>query len=309
MLETGLVGKRLTVIDIMIRDEALLLMLPIDLPEEDSAHQFQSDCLSAVCTLLNVNVGPNAKIAKLNGSYMDALRAQSVIKKLSLPMLQHVVTVLVRGGLNQAVLEVVQHAVMLPPADTLLQAWQTTLQNASKAACSDAAAVVAALQPFEPKTAASMADAARLRFHSDQTAAGLADLSKALDLDPNDAQNLARRGYLKAMQGDIAGTVADLQKADSISPLQDFEYLALQGEFTNNQNPAYAVSIFDRALCAKPITYPPRLAYARIYQQRGACKGTLQQCASAVEDLDMALKLGSRSKNIYVQKQQPVQNG
>ena len=302
MLETALVGIRATTADITSGDEHLLLMLHVELPERNSEIRFLSECLTAVCSLLSINVGPDAKLVKSNGSYMDALRAQSIIKKLSLPMLQHTVTVLAGFGLIPAAMGVVQYAVMLRPADTILQAWQKTLQTAGSDAHTDKIAVAAALQPFEPKTAASMADAARLRFYHGETAEGLADLSKALDLDPDDAQNLARRGYLKATQGDIAGTVADLQQADRISPLQDFEHLALLGKLTKNQDPAYAVSIFDRALCAKPITYPPRLAYARIYQQWGACKGTLQQCSSALEDLDMALKLGSREAKIYMCK-------
>lgn len=141
-------------------------------PQKDSTSRFQSECLAAICDLLGIGSGPGA-----SGSYMDPLWAQSVIKKLSLPMLQHIVTVLVRRDLSQAAMEVVQHATMLRPADALLQAWQKTLQIASSDAHIDATAVLAALQPFQPKTAASMADAARLRFHSGETAEGLADLS------------------------------------------------------------------------------------------------------------------------------------
>lgn len=140
-----------------------------------------------------------------------------------------------------------------------------------------------------------MADAARVRFHLGEGEEALASLSEAIALCPDDAQlaqMLARRGYLRLLAGDRAGIVADFKTADKISPLQDFRYLKLLGEHTSNQDTAYAVSIFDRALRAMPAEYPPRLAYARVFQQRGACHATLRQYSCSIDDLRMAVKLG-----------------
>lgn len=124
----------------------------------------------------------------------------------------------------------------------------------------------------------------------------LEPFNRVLAMSPQDASyaaNLARRGCMKICDfNDRDGGLADLKAADQISPIQDFHQLKLLGEFGSNADPAYAVKIFDRMLCLKPVTYPAREAYGRTFQQRGACKSTLQQYDEALEDLRMAIKLG-----------------
>ena len=90
--------------------------------------------------------------------------------------------------------------------------------------------------------------------------------------------------------------------ADQIKPLEDFDGLHVLGKLSSNLDTAYSVSIFDRTLALEPHTYPVKLEYARVFQQRGACKGTLMQCPGALQDLTMALKLGLADAKTYMYK-------
>lgn len=87
---------------------------------------------------------------------------------------------------------------------------------------------------------------------------------------------------------DLTDGLADLRAADQMSPIQDFHQL----KHSSNIETAYSVQIFDRMLCLKPATCPARLAYARVFQQRGACKSTVEQYEEELEDLQWLQSLG-----------------
>ena len=124
------------------------------------------------------------------------------------------------------------------------------------------------------------------------TAAGHQEILQLREMLPDDPDNLTSCARMNLALQNFPDAVADLRRADDIKPLEDFTALCRLGEHSSNQDPTYAVSICDRVLALTPNTYPMRWEYARVFQQRGACKITLKQFPRALEDLNFAVKLG-----------------
>ena len=92
------------------------------------------------------------------------------------------------------------------------------------------------------------------------------------------------------------GGLADLQAVDQISPLHLFKHLKVLA--VSYINTAYAVSIFDRMMSLRPVSYPERSAYAR-FQQQGSCKCMLEHGAEALMVLHLAIWLGLDNATTY----------
>ena len=235
------------------------------------------------------------------------------IPKMTIPMLAHSVKTLVQGKEPAVALKVVEFALQTRPDNILLQSWRQTLFNATANVEEDMEAIASALQPYVPDNPAAIADCARVRFYvGDQpltldrpfigppSITGLLELSKVLDLNPGDAQNLARLAYMTMWYtNDFLGGLRLLQHADQMSPVQDFHILKWAAEHCSNIDTTCSISILDRMLQMQPHTYAPRLAYAWVFQQRGACKFTLGQIPEALADLQMAAKLGHDDADTY----------
>lgn len=235
------------------------------------------------------------------------------ITKMNLPMLAHSVKTLVQGKEPAVALKVVDFALQTRPNNVLLQSWRQTLFDATANVQQDMEAIISALQPYVPDTPAAIADCARVRFYvgdhpltlarpciGPPSITGLLELSKVLDLNPGDAQNLATLAYMKMRYtNNLLGGLRLFQHADQMRPVQDFHVLKWVAEHCSNIDTTWSVSIFDRMLQMQPHTYPARLAYARVFQQRGACKSTLGQDPEALADLQMAVKLGRDDAATY----------
>ena len=225
--------------------------------------------------------------------------AASIISKLNLPILSHVLPVFVRdAGLTAAVHLAI--AMRILPHSPVLQSWHDTLHTAAAQEQSDIAVIQSALQPYVPTDPSSLADDAYVDCYKTGT---LDKVNRVLEMFPNDVATLARRGCVKCLElEDWADGLADLKFADKISPIQNFHQLRLLGEHCSVLETAYSVQIFDRMLRLKPATYPARRAYDRVFQQRGACKGSLEQYKEGMEDLRMALKLGDGNDDNAIKK-------
>ena len=216
--------------------------------------------------------------------------AAALISKLNLSMLSYVLPIFVRDAGLTAAVYLVDIAMQTLPESPILQSWHDTLHTTAAQDQSDVAVIQSALQPYVPTDPCSLADDARVEFYS---TGRLDKVNKVLEMFPDDAATLAWRGCVKICElADWAGGWADLKAADQISPIQNFHQLKLLGKYCSDQDTAYSVQIFDRALSLKPATYPAGKAYERIFQQRGACKITLGQHKEGLEDLQMAMKLG-----------------
>ena len=96
---------------------------------------------------------------------------------------------------------------------------------------------------------------------------------------------LLQRATAKIGMGDAHAALQDLIQADSIEPL-DFKNLKNMAELHSTiGDVATAVATFNRAACLDPTN-------ARIRQQRGACKTTLNDFEGGQNDLTAAIELG-----------------
>lgn len=68
------------------------------------------------------------------------------------------------------------------------------------------------MQHFLPSNADDAADCACVKFYSGDRRGGLADISRAIELYPNDPDLVARRGRMKLKSGDSSGAVADFKR-------------------------------------------------------------------------------------------------
>ena len=238
----------------------------------------------------------SCKLDLLSGDKVWLRSAVAVISKLNLPILSFVLPVFVKDAGLMAAVMLVDIAMQTLPQSPELQSWHDTLHTAAQQEQADIAFIQSALQPYVPTDPSSMVDDAIVDFCWRGT---LEKVNKMLVQKTclNAAATLARRGCMKVIDlDDLLGGLADLKVADQISPIQDCHQLMLLGQHLGvvykKEDTAYSVQIFDRMLCLKPATHPARKAYEKVFQQQGACKGTLGQYKEAFEDLRMAMKLG-----------------
>lgn len=157
------------------------------------------------------------------------------------------------------------------------------------------------LRSLQPTDAASLAHAARVKFFTGwpTPAAGHQEIMQLREMLPNDPDVLLSCARMSISQLNDSAGVEDLKRVDDIRPLEDFHDLLTLGELSSNKDVPFAVSVFDRVLALEPHTYPARTAYARVFQQRCACKITMKQFPAALEDLNMAIKLGLQNAKTF----------
>lgn len=209
---------------------------------------------------------------------------------------------LIRDGAIVTAKHLVEKVADLYPKNTMLNSWRQTLQCVKLNNSVIVPDLLSALQQFQPMEDASKPDIAQSHFCIGHQARGFAEMSEYLEQNPGDAKNWARQGWMKIQLDDLRGAFADFQCADHISPLDDFESLALFG-LLGGVEPGFTISaihILDRALHLRPATYPARRAYSQTLLARGRCKQMLQQFDFALEDFTTAIKLWPERFEAYM---------
>jgi len=137
---------------------------------------------------------------------------------------------------------------------------------------------------IEPNNAFALASSGEIKRLQGKPDEALADLNKALSIEPNNAFALARGGEIKRFQGKPDEALADLNKALSIEPNNAFA-LASRGEIKRLQGKLdEALVDLNKALLLNPTSF---LALAH----RGEIKRVQGKLDEALADLNNALPL------------------
>lgn len=91
--------------------------------------------------------------------------------------------------------------------------------------------------------------------------------------------------HCKVAMSKWQGALRDLSEADTLGQLDFDDVKQLAELYSAYGDVATAVALFDRAAVMDP-------SNARVRQQRGACKSTLEDTSGAIADLDAAILLG-----------------
>lgn len=140
-----------------------------------------------------------------------------------------------------------------------------------------------------PPSAASPSflESGNLKRSQKDWAGAIADYTKALEANPDDAEAYYGRGLARKLSRDDTGAMADLTKTVELNPKADNAYLERGHLFR-------ARGDFNRALAdfAKVIELQPKSALA--YYHRGLAYEGLQKASLALPDLDMAVTLSPK---------------
>lgn len=148
MLEHTLVGmpglqldKILNALEALQLDSADAVQL---MSEAFSNNSQQADMADAITRLFVISNPDNA--SDPSQSSVTNPQVETIVSKLSLPMLFYIITSLVKERHIRAPLEIVQHAIKCAPSEALLQSWHSALQAAMDIS-SNKTAILADLQP------------------------------------------------------------------------------------------------------------------------------------------------------------------
>jgi tetratricopeptide (TPR) repeat protein len=138
-----------------------------------------------------------------------------------------------------------------------------------------------------------IASAAQKQDKGDDRGA-VADLDRAIQLEPNNAEAYNNRGYFKSKLADIQGALADYNRAIQLNPKYTAVYSNRGLLKTDNlQDIQGGLADYNRA-----IQLNPKYAYA--YNNRGLLKADkLYDFQGALADYDRAIQLDSKSPAAY----------
>lgn len=101
-----------------------------------------------------------------------------------------------------------------------------------------------------PKNAAYFRDRAKAYDQNDQPTLARADLSRALEIDPNDAEALQARGFIELRDGDRDHALADAEAAARLVAPTSLDAQSLAYLFTSLHQPTRAVGLYDGVIAA-----------------------------------------------------------
>lgn len=113
----------------------------------------------------------------------------------------------------------------------------------------------------------------------------LAELDKAIELDPNNAYAYTNRGGVNAGLGQYEQAIADLDKAIELDPNLASAYDSRGGAYAGPEQYEQAIADLDKAIDLEP-------SLAGAYYNRGHAYLRLARYEEAIADLDNAMELG-----------------
>lgn len=148
----------------------------------------------------------------------------------------------------------------------------------------DNASTSEAIAFIDPLTAAAYSNRAAARVRKGDLAGALADCDRAIAINPGLADAYQNRGWIRWARGDLAGAITDLDRVVSLSPRHAKGYHLRgsvridQGEFLK------ALKDLDQAVRLDP-------REPKTFCDRGQARHLFKDIRGALEDFDMAAKL------------------
>jgi tetratricopeptide (TPR) repeat protein len=140
-------------------------------------------------------------------------------------------------------------------------------------------------------TAKDYVHRAGLRHRKGDHSGALADLNRAIDLDPSTATAYFARGDLKRVGGDPDGAIVDLTTAIRLNPSLPLAHVARGNAHRNKGEAHAAIADFNKAI---RLDAKSSLAYVG----RGMARSQARK-AGAISDFSMAIRLDSRSPEAF----------
>jgi tetratricopeptide (TPR) repeat protein len=105
---------------------------------------------------------------------------------------------------------------------------------------------------LDPKRAAAFSWRASVRSLRGELDLALADANRAIELDPKQARSFGLRSGIKDQKGDLDGALADLAEAIRLDPTRIFDYSFRARLWTKKGMPERAIAEFDEAVRRNP---------------------------------------------------------
>jgi tetratricopeptide (TPR) repeat protein len=123
--------------------------------------------------------------------------------------------------------------------------------------------------------------------------AAIANYSRAIEFNPEEAAAYNDRGIAKSQNGDITGAISDCTRAIELNP-KSFSYYVARGDAKSSKADYIgAIADFDRA-----ITLDPKCMQA--YGKRGSAKDGKKDLDGAMADYNRAIELDPNDKEGYI---------
>lgn len=182
------------------------------------------------------------------------------------------------------------------PAEAPADAGELARLGAATAARRDfvhALAYLSKAVELQPENAEILYERARIYRDSGAAAPALSDLDRVIVLKPDSIDALIMRAQLRLAQKKIADTIADLDQAAQLAPPQSDLHFRLAQLYEGSANPARAIKQWDLWIDAHPVD--ARFVYAlgeRCYMralQNQDLSAALSDCNRAMRLVDMRL--------------------
>jgi tetratricopeptide (TPR) repeat protein len=142
---------------------------------------------------------------------------------------------------------------------------------------------------LDPKFATAYVERGNAELDLEQYAAAIADYDRAIALDPKDGSAYFNRGYTKKVMGNYSGAKADFKLAFKYDPKQ-FQL------FFDTGIKRIQAGLYDRALLVFDHAIDVNPACSDAYNARGYCyykvAKTKADYVKAINDFDASIKLG-----------------
>jgi len=194
------------------------------------------------------------------------------------------------------------HAGALADAEVMLRLWPKPDSyvvrgkaqwgaNNLKAALADMSRAL----ELDPKDALTWSERARVRRDLGDREGAVRDAEEALRVDPDHEVSLITRATLRMAANDWDGMMADCERAKKLDPGDPEPYKVLGSAFTHRKDEGQAMAQLNRA-----IELAPRDPGA--WELRGRCRAELLQYDRAIEDLTEAARLNPKDDRLLASR-------
>ncbi|MBI4612590.1 MAG: tetratricopeptide repeat protein [Planctomycetes bacterium] len=147
----------------------------------------------------------------------------------------------------------------------------------------------------QPRTGLEYEHRGTARSLQNDLEGALADLTRAIELDPGLGSAYLNRGAVRKAMGDLEGAIADYTRAAEIGPARAAIYLNRGAALAARGDSRRAIEDYDRAIEIDP-------GYAAAYTNRGNARANLGDAAGALEDFGRAIELDPGLSIAYVNR-------